>query len=126
MSITRINQEDVRMLPVLALRGLVLFPGMMLHFDVGRPKSVASLNQAMAADQIIFLVAQRDVRDDDPAPAQLFQIGCIARVRQVLKLPGDTVRVLVEGLERAALLEVVRDEPGRPLQKPDRPDGRRL
>ena len=112
MSITRINQEDVRMLPVLALRGLVLFPGMMLHFDVGRPKSVASLNQAMAADQIIFLVAQRDVRDDDPAPAELFQIGCIARVRQVLKLPGDTVRVLVEGLERAALLEVVRDEPG--------------
>ena len=106
------NQDEIRMLPVLALRGLVLFPGMMLHFDVGRPKSVTALNQAMAADQTIFLVAQRDVRDDDPEVSQLYQMGCVARVRQVLKLPGETIRVLVEGLYRAVALDIVRIEPG--------------
>ena len=106
------DTKEIRVLPVLALRGLVLFPGMMLHFDVGRPKSVAALNQAVAADQTIFLTAQQDIREDDPAPQGLYQIGCLARVRQVLKLPGETLRVLVEGLQRAVCLEVLRTEPG--------------
>ncbi|HIZ83535.1 MAG TPA: endopeptidase La [Firmicutes bacterium] len=106
------DTKEIRVLPVLALRGLVLFPGMMLHFDVGRPKSVAALNQAVAADQTIFLTAQQDIREDDPAPQGLYQIGCLARVRQVLKLPGDTLRVLVEGLQRAVCLEMLRTEPG--------------
>ncbi len=106
------DTKEIRVLPVLALRGLVLFPGMMLHFDVGRPKSVAALNQAVAADQTIFLTAQQDIREDDPAPQGLYQIGCLARVRQVLKLPGETLRVLVEGLQRAVCLEMLRTEPG--------------
>ena len=106
------ERENIRLMPALALRGLVLFPGMLLHFDVGRARSVAALNQAMSGDQTLYLVAQRDVRDDDPSPDQLFRVGCVAKVRQVLKLPGDTVRVLVEGLYRAAALDIAVTDPG--------------
>ena len=106
------KQEELRLMPVLALRGLVLFPGMLLHFDVGRARSVAALNQAMAADQTIYLTAQRDVRDDDPMPDQLYSVGCVAKVRQVLKLPGDAIRVLVEGMYRAAAADISVTEPG--------------
>ena len=75
-------------LPVMALRGLVLFPGMMLHFDVGRKKSILALNEAMGNNQMIFLVAQRDIRDDDPTPEQLYRVGVVAQVRQILRQPS--------------------------------------
>ncbi len=97
-------------LPLLPLRGLVVFPGMVLHFDVGRKKSLLALNQAMTDDQLIFLVTQRDLRDDDPGEEGLYKIGIVAKVRQVLRLPGDSVRVLVEGLYRAKLLELIDSE----------------
>lgn len=98
-------------LPLLALRGLVIFPDMILHFDVGRKKSLLALNEAMSADQTIFLVTQRDLRDDEPDADALYNIGVVARVRQVLRLPGDNVRVLVEGLYRARLQDITGTEP---------------
>lgn len=98
-------------LPLLALRGLVVFPGMLLHFDVGRKKSILSLNEAMGADQTIFLVTQKDIADDDPAVDELYAMGVVAKVRQVLKLPGDNLRVLIEGLYRAKITEVLQSDP---------------
>ncbi len=98
-------------LPILALRGLVIFPDMVLHFDVGRKKSMLALNEAMSTDQTIFLVTQRDLQDDDPNASTLYKIGIVARIRQVLRLPGDNVRVLVEGLYRAKLTDIVETEP---------------
>ncbi len=98
-------------LPILALRGLMVFPHMVLHFDVARDKSVAALEQAMMDEQEIFLVAQRDADAEDPAGGELCQVGTIAHVKQVLNLPGDTLRVLVEGMRRATLETITQEEP---------------
>lgn len=98
-------------LPLLALRGLVIFPGMLLHFDVGRKKSMLALNEAMTGDQLIFLVAQTDIADDDPGQDGLYGVGVVAKVRQVLKMPGETLRVMVEGLYRAKIREFSGEDP---------------
>lgn len=101
---TQMNQTILpEKMPILALRGLVLFPGMMLHFEVGRKKSMLALNRALHGNQTIFLVPQLDIRDDDPDTAHLSRIGIVATVRQVLKQTGDTCRVLVEGLYRGKI-----------------------
>lgn len=89
--------------PVLPLRGLMVFPYMVLHFDVGRKKSLASLERALAEQQRVFLVCQIDAGEEDPQREDLCAVGTVARIKQVLKLPGDNVRVLVEGLYRARL-----------------------
>ena len=96
---------------MLPLRGLLVFPHMVLHFDVGRKKSVAALEQAMLDDQKIFLVAQRKVDVDDPGVDDIYHVGTIAQIKQVLKLPGDNIRVLVEGRSRAILRAVTQEEP---------------
>lgn len=98
-------------LPLLALRGLVVFPGMVLHFDVGRKKSMLAVNEAMTKEQTIFLVTQRDMNDDEPDAEDLYAVGVVAKVRQVLKLPGNNIRVLVEGLYRARLQSLLQTEP---------------
>ena len=98
-------------LPMLPLRGLLAFPHMVLHFDVGRKKSVAALEHAMMDDQRIFLVAQRDVDVNDPTVDDIYHVGTIACIKQVLKLPGDNVRILVEGKYRAKLLDCIHSEP---------------
>lgn len=98
-------------LPLLALRGLVVFPGMHLHFDVGRRKSILALNEAMGEDQLIYLVTQKDMAVDDPALDDLYEMGVVARVRQVLKLPGDNLRILVDVLYRAGVEQVEQTEP---------------
>ena len=98
-------------LPMLPLRGLMVFPYMVLHFDVGRKRSVAALEQAMLGDQRVFLVAQRDMDVDDPNVDDIYHVGTIATVKQVLKLPGDNIRVLVEGKSRAVLRAVTQEEP---------------
>ena len=98
-------------LPLLALRGLVVFPGMLLHFDVGRKKSILALNEAMSGDQTIFLVSQTDIAVDDPRPEHLYDVGVVAKVRQVLKMPGDTLRVMVEGVYRAKVREFTFSRP---------------
>ena len=98
-------------LPVLALRGLMVFPHMVLHFDVGRNKSVAALEEAMMEGQRIFLVAQKDAEADDPGVEELCRVGTIAAIKQVMNLPGDNLRVLVEGEKRGILQSITQEEP---------------
>ncbi|MDR1736389.1 MAG: LON peptidase substrate-binding domain-containing protein, partial [Oscillospiraceae bacterium] len=83
--------------PMIALRGMTVFPEMLLHFDIGRDKSVKALEEALQNQKNVFLIAQNDVRIGDPAQSDLCSTGTIAQIRQLLRLPGDTVRVLVEG-----------------------------
>ena len=103
--------EQVIIMPVVALRGLTILPGMVLHFDVNRPKSVAAVEKAMVGDQRLFLVAQRHPEIVEPELGELYQVGTIAVVKQLVKLPGKVVRVLVEGLERGELLCLDSEEP---------------
>ena len=98
-------------LPVLALRGLVVFPGCVTHFDVGRQKSVRAVDEAMRADQQIFLIAQRDVDEDDPDRRGLYEIGTVASIKQILRMPGDNMRILVEGQYRARMIDCIQTEP---------------
>lgn len=98
-------------IPVLPLRGMMVFPHMVLHFDVGRPKSVAALEKAMLGDQRIFLVAQLDAEAEDPDREDLCKVGTIAVVKQALNLPGDSIPVLVEGQQRAELTDLVEKDP---------------
>src|SRR4028118_507133 len=98
-------------LPVLPLRDIVVFPQMIVPLFVGRDKSVAALESAMAADKQIFLVSQLDPAEDDPDRDALYDMGVIATVLQLLKLPDGTVRVLVEG-QRRAMLSALREEGG--------------
>lgn len=100
-----------QVLPLLPLRGLTVFPYMILHFDVGRVKSIKALEEAMINNQLIFLVTQKDARDDLPGTDDIYTIGTISRVKQLLKLPGDTIRVLVEGISRAEVCEFTQIEP---------------
>ena len=98
-------------LPVLALRGLVVFPMQTVHFDVAREKSVKALEKAMEQDQILFLVPQKNIVDDDPKPDQLHHLGTVVRVKQVLRTTGEMMRVLVTGMYRAAITEINQVEP---------------
>ena len=98
-------------MPVLPLRGMMVFPHMVLHFDVGRPTSVAALEKAMMGDQRIFLVAQMDAEIDEPELSDLCRVGTIAQIKQVLNLPGDSIRVLVEGVRRGVLGTVLEEDP---------------
>ncbi|MFT8888346.1 MAG: endopeptidase La [Ethanoligenens sp.] len=98
-------------LPLLALRGMTVFPGTLLNFDVGRKKSVFAINEAMKADQLLFLVAQKDIRTEDPAADSFHGMGTVARVRQLLHVSGENIKVSVEGLYRARLLNVTQEEP---------------
>ena len=91
------------MLPLIPLRGLTIFPDMVLHFDVGRKKSIAAVESAMAGEQLIFLSYQKDLMVENPEKADLSKIGVIAEVKQILRLPDGNMRVLVEGLFRAAI-----------------------
>ncbi|MDR3051983.1 MAG: endopeptidase La [Oscillospiraceae bacterium] len=99
------------LLPMLPLRGIMVFPYMVLHFDVGRSRSIQALEQAMVEDQRVFLTAQRDADQDDPGLDTLYVVGVIAQVKQILKLPGDNIRVLVEGEQRGRLEAIVEEDP---------------
>src|SRR5215213_7901581 len=96
-------------LPVLPLRDIVVFPHMIVPLFVGRDKSVAALESAMAADKSIFLVSQLDPAEDDPDREALYELGVVATVLQLLKLPDGTVRVLVEGRQRATLTTLAQE-----------------
>ncbi len=98
-------------MPVLALRGLAIFPEQTVHFDVGRPKSVFALEAAMKEDQIIFLVPQKNIVDEDPGHAGLVPVGTVAKVKQVLKSQGENIRVLVTGLYRGKISGPLSKEP---------------
>ena len=99
------------MIPVLALRGLVVFPEQTIHFDIGRVKSGLALESAMKNDQILMLVPQKSVVDDDPNINDLYPIGTVVKVKQILKANRDNVRVLVQGLYRAKISELVQFAP---------------
>ena len=98
-------------LPVLPLRGIVVFPGIVTHFDVGRLKSAKAVDEAMRADQRIFLTAQKDLSVDDPKKSDLYTVGTIAVIKQILRLPGDNMRILVEGQSRAEMVDCIQSEP---------------
>ena len=98
-------------LPVLALRGLAVFPKQTIHFDVGRKKSALALEYAMKHDQTLLLVPQKNILDDDPGLTGLYPMGTVVKVKQVLKAQNENVRVLVEGLYRARILELTQNEP---------------
>jgi ATP-dependent Lon protease len=103
--------EQKNSYPLLPLRGMTIFPYMVMHFDVGRGKSIAALEEAMVDDQMIFLVSQKDASMGEPKEEDIYTVGTISRVKQLLKLPGDTIRVLVEGVRRAKILEYTQEEP---------------
>ncbi|MFT9497696.1 endopeptidase La [Anaerosolibacter sp.] len=98
-------------LPLIPLRGLSVFPYMVLHFDVGREKSINALEEAMVNDQLIFLTTQKEAETDLPTAEDFYEVGTIAKIKQMLKLPGDAIRVLVEGISRARIIELVQEEP---------------
>ena len=105
------NTKRRSIMPILPLRGLTAFPHMMLNFDVGRDKSMKSLDNAMSKDQHIFLVAQKEIRTDNPKPDDIYLVGTVAKVKQVLKFPANNTRVLVEGIYRAKILNFIHTEP---------------
>ena len=102
---------NVTEMPMMALRGLTVFPGMVIHFDVGRKVSINALNRAMDEGEALFLVTQRDISVEEPQREDLFDMGTIATVRQVLRLPGDNVRVMVEGVARGRFVELRKTRP---------------
>ena len=103
--------KNERILPLVPLRGLTIFPHVVLNFDVGREKSMAALDDAMDRDQLLLLAAQTDAELDEPGAADIETVGTVAHIRQIVRLPGDNVRVIVEGVRRASLLEFVEEEP---------------
>ena len=101
----------VRTLPLLPLRGILVFPNMVIHLDVGREKSVQAIEEAMLQERVIFLATQKEAQTDDPGEEDIYQIGTVAEVKQLLKLPGGTIRVLVEGIARARIKSYTAHEP---------------
>ena len=98
-------------LPILALRGLAVFPDQTIHFEVGRKKSVLALEEAMKKDQTLLLIPQKDISVDDPGEKDLYTIGTIARIKQILRGQSETIRVLVTGICRARIQELKQNEP---------------
>ena len=98
-------------MPVIPLRGISIFPTMVIHFDVGREKSVSALEHAMLSDQTVFLVTQKNSETDLPTPDDFFQFGTVARIKQMLRLPGNAIRVLVEGVSRGRIAEMIHEVP---------------
>lgn len=99
--------DKIITIPAVALRGMTILPGMVAHFDVSRGRSIRAIEEAMMEKQEIFLVTQRDVEDDDPQIEDLYHIGIIARIKQVIKMQNGIVRILVEGEQRAELSGII-------------------
>ncbi len=106
-----VENSDVVDLPMIPLRGLSVFPNMVLHFDIGREKSINALEKAMIMNQHIFLASQKDDETDLPTPDDFYHIGTIGKIKQMLKLPGDSIRVLVEGICRGRIEDVLFEVP---------------
>ena len=102
---------SIKELPLLPLRGVIVFPNMVIHLDVGREGSKNALDEAMLKDNLILLVTQKEAQIDEPESNDLYLMGTIVNIKQMLKLPGGTIRVLVEGLNRARIKEFVQSKP---------------
>ncbi len=107
----QVTEIQALRMPAIAIRGLVMFPKMVLHFDVARQKSILALNQAMKGNQKIFLVTQKNSRVEEPGKEDLYTVGVVAKVKQILKAQGEAVRVVVEGKYRARMCELIRETP---------------
>ncbi len=105
----KVTQNNI--MPALAMRGLVVFPNIVMHFDVAREKSNEALKAALSADRKIFLVTQKDVSVDNPEKKDLYSVGVVSEIRQVLRTPDNVTRVLVEGLYKAKLVDIVSQDP---------------
>ncbi len=103
-------KSTTQIVPLLPLRGLLVYPTMVLHLDVGREKSVQALEKAMMEDHIIFLTTQKEISIDEPNKEDIYKIGTLTKIKQMLKLPNGTIRVLVEGIERGEIQRFVDDE----------------
>lgn len=97
--------NEYRELPMLPLRGLLVFPYTVIHLDVGRKKSINAIEEAMLGSKEIFLATQKEAQNDDPVEDDIYAVGTIAEIKQILKMPGGTMRVLVEGLCRARVVQ---------------------
>ncbi len=104
------ERSGTRDIPLLPLRGLLVYPSMVLHLDVGRDKSIKALEKSMVDDNHILLATQEEVQIEEPTADQIFRVGTVARVKQMLKLPNGTIRVLVEGLQRAKIEQFLQEE----------------
>ena len=105
------TQNTLLNVPTVALRGLTIFPGILFHFDIGRPRSIRAIEEAMSKNQEVFLVTQRDISKDKPYEQDLYSMGTLCKVCQVLRVPGDSIRVLVEGISRARLNKITCEDP---------------
>ncbi|MBF7083737.1 endopeptidase La [Desulfallas sp. Bu1-1] len=105
------NPVQKRVLPLLPLRGILVFPYMVIHLDVGREKSIQAIEEAMINERLIFLATQKEAQTDDPGVDDIYSVGTVAEVKQLLKLPGGTIRVLVEGIARAKINKYIDEKP---------------
>lgn len=103
--------EFNKIIPVVALRGMSVLPGMLIHFDVNRSRSIEAINSAMDSDQRILLITQKDAEVENPTIDDLYQMGTIVEIKQLIKLPGNIIRILVSGLKRAALTSIIEETP---------------
>ncbi len=100
-----------RKLPLIPLRGITVFPYMIMHFDIGREASINALEEAMVNDQLIFLASQKRAEINEPTPDDFYKVGTVSKIKQMLKLPGDTIRILVEGISRAKIANILQEDP---------------
>lgn len=103
--------NDRQTMPVVPLRGMTILPGMLIHFDISRNKTIAAIEEAMKEDQMTFLITQLNGEIEDPGEEDLYSVGTIAEIKQLIKLPGDILRVMVQGIKRARLETVISQEP---------------
>ncbi|MCR4399661.1 MAG: LON peptidase substrate-binding domain-containing protein, partial [Syntrophomonadaceae bacterium] len=106
-----VHEHYYREIPLLPLRGVLVFPHMVIHLDVGRDKSISAIEEAMVDDKRIFLVTQKEAQVDDPREQDIYRIGTVAEIKQIMKMPGGTMRILVEGLHRAEIQGFIAYEP---------------
>src|SRR6202171_4866248 len=104
------DKVELKRVPMMPVRDMVIFPQQMTPFIVGREASVRALEEALAGEKKIFLVTQHDASVDDPKPEEIFQVGTLANIVQSVKLPDGNIKVLVEGTERAKIVQVTSDE----------------
>ncbi len=100
-----------RTLPLIPIRGIGIFPDTVIHFDIGREKSINALEEAMLEDSDIFLTIQKEADVDSPKEDDFYEVGVICKIKQMIKMPGDNIRVLVEGINRAKIASMVQEDP---------------
>lgn len=103
--------ENSRRMPIVALKGMTVLPGSLIHFDINRPITIAAIEDAMVDDQIVFVVTQKEDDNDSPKQEDLYEVGTVAMVKQMIRLPGNVIRVMLSGITRAVLEQVIENEP---------------